>query len=94
MPHCLNADVAGYVGSVYLYKHSRFLELVREWIASGDTFRQIAALTAAARHRIIYKKDSDHLISQGGQLEMVAFAIIKSFKFSLLCQLLLLNVLF
>lgn len=68
MPHCLNADVAGYVGSVYLYKHSRFLELVREWIASGDTFRQIAALTAAARHRIIYKKDS--LLSQEEFREM------------------------
>lgn len=58
MHHCLNADVAGYVGSIYLYKHPRFLELVREWLASGDAFRQTAALTAAARHRIIYKKDS------------------------------------
>lgn len=58
MPRCLNVEVAGYVGSVYLYKHPDFPTLIREWMTSGDPLRQTAALTAAARHRIIYKKDS------------------------------------
>lgn len=72
MPHCLNMEVAGYVGSVYLYRHPDFLTVIREWIASDNPFRQTAALTAAARHRLIFKKNS--LLSEEEFRKMTEFS--------------------
>lgn len=55
---CMNHEIAGYFGSVYLAGHSILPEIAEEWIESQIPFRQIAILTAIARHLIIYKKNS------------------------------------
>lgn len=55
---CLNFEIAGYLGSLYLYKHPLLTEFAGEWLDSEIPFRQVAALTALARHRILYKMDS------------------------------------
>lgn len=54
----LNFEIAGYFGSLYLYKHSYLTEIAIEWLNSEEPMLQIATLTALARHRIIYKKDN------------------------------------
>lgn len=55
---CLNYEIAGYLGSLFLYKYSFLAEIARDWIESDIPYRQIAMLTALARHLIIYKEDS------------------------------------
>lgn len=55
---CLNMEIAGYLGSIYLSGHSQLPVLAEEWLASGIAFRQTAALTALARHLIINKENS------------------------------------
>lgn len=56
--YCLNYEIAGYLGSLFLYKYSFLAEIARDWIESDLPYRQIAMLTALARHLIIYKEDS------------------------------------
>lgn len=56
--HCLNFEIAGYLGSLFLYKYSFLAEIARVWIESDIPYRQIAILTALARHLLIYKEDS------------------------------------
>lgn len=55
---CLNAEIAGYLGSLYLYRHPDLGTIAEEWLESGFPFRQTAILTALARHLIVYKNDS------------------------------------
>lgn len=56
--YCLNYEIAGYLGSLFLYKYSFLAEIARDLIESDIPYRQIAMLTALARHLIIYKEDS------------------------------------
>lgn len=56
--NCLNAEIAGYLGSVYLYKHPQLVELAEEFLDSGLVLQQVASLTALAKHLIINKKNS------------------------------------
>lgn len=58
MPDCLNAEIAGYVGSLYLFRHPDLSAIANEWLESGQPFQQVAILTALARHLIVYKNDS------------------------------------
>ena len=56
--NCLNTEIAGYLGSVYLYKHPQLVELAEEFLDSGLALQQVASLTALAKHLIINKKNS------------------------------------
>lgn len=58
IPTCLDFEIAGYLGSLYLHKHSQLLELATEWLDSENPYQQAAALTALARHLILNKKYS------------------------------------
>ncbi len=55
---CLNMEIAGYVGSIYLYKHPDLLILAEEWLDSDSPMQQAAILTAMAKHLIINKENS------------------------------------
>ena len=55
----MNMEVAGYLGSVYLFKHPQLLECVVENLPAGNPFQQAAILSAIAKHRIVYKQDSE-----------------------------------
>ena len=55
---CLNFEIAGYLGSLYLHKYSQLVDLATHWLDSENPYQQVAALTALARHRILNKKDS------------------------------------
>ena len=55
---CLNLEIAGYLGSLYLFKYPHLSEVMNEWIESDVPCQQIAILTALARHLIVNKKDS------------------------------------
>lgn len=55
---CLNMEIAGYLGSVYLYKHPHLVELAEKLLDSGNAAQQTASLTALAKHLIINKKNS------------------------------------
>ena len=57
MKTCLNMEIAGYVGSLYLSHHPALLEISDEWLDSGIPSLQVAALTAIARHLIINKNN-------------------------------------
>lgn len=54
---CLSFEIAGYLGSLYLHKRQDLATLTPLWLDSEIPFRQIAILTALARHLIIYKED-------------------------------------
>lgn len=54
---CLNFEIAGYLGSIYLYKYPGLSGLADEWPDSEIPFQQLAILTAIARHLILYKED-------------------------------------
>lgn len=56
--NCYNFEVAEYLGSLYLYNFENLTEIVTEWIDSQKPFMQIAALTACARHLILFKSQS------------------------------------
>ncbi len=56
--NCLNMEVAGYLGSVYLHKHPHLVALAEEYLDSGDAIQQTASLSALAKHLIINKKNS------------------------------------
>lgn len=58
IPDCLNAEIAGYVGSLYLFRYPDLNAIANEWLESGQPFQQVAILTALARHLIVYKNDS------------------------------------
>ena len=55
---CLNFEIAGYLGSLYLYKHPDLAETASAWLDTNLPFLQLATLSALARHRIINKEDS------------------------------------
>lgn len=55
---CLNYEIAGYLGSIYLHKYSQLAEVAADWLATANPYQQTAALTALARHRILNKKES------------------------------------
>lgn len=55
---CLNSEIAGYLGSLYLYKHPELEKVIPEWMDTEIPFLQLATLTAMARHLIIYKDKS------------------------------------
>ena len=59
-PHCLHFEIAGYLGSLYLYKRSDLLELSEEWLNSENPFMQLAIMTALARY-LILNKESDKI---------------------------------
>ena len=52
---CNSHEIAGYLGSVFLYRHPELAEIVPVWLQSGKPFLQVAALSAAARHLLINK---------------------------------------
>lgn len=58
MKNCVSFEIAGYFGSVFLHHHSELAGILTEWIASDVPFLQVAALSAAARHRILNKNRS------------------------------------
>lgn len=55
---CLNFEIAGYLGSLYLYKDPDLAILAETWCTTGTPFQQLAILTAIAKHLILFKKDS------------------------------------
>ena len=59
-PHCLHFEIAGYLGSLYLYKRPDLLELAEEWLNSENPFMQLAIMTALARY-LILNKESDKI---------------------------------
>ena len=59
-PHCLHFEIAGYLGSLYLYKRSDLLELSEEWLNSENPLMQLAIMTALARY-LILNKESDKI---------------------------------
>lgn len=52
---CCNTEIAEYFGSLYLCHEENLAEIALEWGDSDEPFRQISALTACARHFILYK---------------------------------------
>lgn len=56
--NCLNLEIAGYLGSQYLFRYPYLTEIMNEWVESDVPSQQIAILTALARHLIMNKKDS------------------------------------
>ncbi|CCZ09680.1 MULTISPECIES: DNA alkylation repair protein [Odoribacteraceae] len=52
---CYNTELAEYFGSLYLCHQENLKEIASEWSDSNIPFQQIAALTACARHLILYK---------------------------------------
>lgn len=55
---CLNTEIAGYLGSIYLYRYPNLPKIVHTWLDSNIPYQQIAILTAMARHLIINKDSS------------------------------------
>lgn len=55
---CSNYEIAGYLGSIFLFQHAELTEIVSDWMKSEKPFLQVAALSAAARHRIVNKSNS------------------------------------
>ena len=53
--NCYNFEVAEYLGSFFLYNFEKLTEIATEWINSEKPYMQIAALTACARHLILFK---------------------------------------
>jgi hypothetical protein len=58
MSSCINHEVAEYMGSLHLAQREDIAELADRWSCSDALFLQVAALTGAARHRILYASDS------------------------------------
>lgn len=56
--NCYNTELAEYFGSLYLCHQENLKNLATEWSDTGISFQQIAALTACARHLILYKSAS------------------------------------
>lgn len=56
--HCLNFEIAGYLGALYLFHYPFLAEVAASWLDSDVPFQQLAVLTALARHRIINKENS------------------------------------
>lgn len=56
--HCLNFEIAGYMGSLFLYRYPELSEIAQEWDGSEVPFRETALLTALARHLIVFKEQS------------------------------------
>lgn len=61
---CLNHEVAGYLGSIYLYKYPFLTQIIHPWLDSDTPSQQIGILTAMAKHLIINKDDSSILMEQ------------------------------
>lgn len=57
-PKCINFEIAGYLGALYLYKHPELSTAAQEWLNTNIPYLQLATLTALARHLIIYKDKS------------------------------------
>ena len=55
---CLNHEIAGYLGSLYLYKHPELPLLASAWCDTEQPYQQTALLSALARHLLIYKENS------------------------------------
>lgn len=55
---CLNFEIAGYLGSLYLCKHPELSTSAQEWLDTETPYLQLATLSALARHLIIYKDKS------------------------------------
>ncbi len=55
---CISFEIASYLGSIYLSKYPDLAEISECWLDSDIPYRQIAILTAIARHLIINKRDS------------------------------------
>ena len=55
---CLNFEIAEYLGSLYLHKHTELAEIATAWLDSEFPFQQTAALTALSRYLILHKSDS------------------------------------
>lgn len=55
---CLNFEISGYLGSLFLYKYPFLTEIISPWIESDIPYQQVAMLTALARYLIINKEDS------------------------------------
>lgn len=55
---CGKYEIAEYFGSQYLASYPGILSVVTEWLADDNPHLQVAALTAAARHRILNKTAS------------------------------------
>lgn len=59
MATCLDYEIAGYMGSLYLCKREDFLELASVWADTEEVFLQLALLTALARYVILHKEDNE-----------------------------------
>lgn len=55
---CSSYEIAGYFGSVFLYRHEELAAIVPDWIQSEKPFLQVAALSGAARHLLVNKGNS------------------------------------
>lgn len=55
--NCLNFEIAGYLGSLYLCKRSDLAEITWPLIETDRPYLQAATLTALARYLILNKKD-------------------------------------
>lgn len=53
---CVSFELAEYFGSIFLARHPSIAEIAGDWSESGEPLKQIAALTAAAKHLILHKQ--------------------------------------
>lgn len=56
--NCLNYEVAEYFGSLFVYRHKDICEIIDILFKSEDDTDKIIAITAIARHILIYKHNS------------------------------------
>lgn len=56
--HCLNMEIAGYLGSLYLYRHPQLLSIGETCLLSGEPVQQMAILSALAKHLLVNKENS------------------------------------
>ncbi|MEG0795560.1 MAG: hypothetical protein RR397_03480 [Odoribacter sp.] len=55
---CLNFEIAGYFGSLYLYRSLHLSTTANEWLDSNIPFLQLATLSALTRYLILNKEEN------------------------------------
>lgn len=58
MATCVDYEIAGYVGSLYLCEREDFPDMAISWMDTEEVFAQVALLTALARYIILHKEDN------------------------------------
>lgn len=59
MKCCDSYEIAEYIGSIILAERKDLPEFVKEWSHSDNAFFQVAAITGAARNRILHKSNPE-----------------------------------